>query len=506
MQGDPSEPEESNPRASRRADRRVARWLFACALLFYLPFFHGHFGGTDETSVFEATRSLSREGNFSVGWDAPYHHEGRDGRLYSHFAVGQSVLAIPFFGLGRGLSSILPPDANALLQGRERVGGKIDTLGGTVIFTVALYAPVASALLVTLFFFFERSLGVSRRSALLAAALLGTTTYVAPMSVYFLRHTTEALAILGSLLLLQRWGRGGPLRCLALGSGLACATILVRVPAAIVLPAIGFYVLWLIRKRTGEGAITWFRALLAASLPALVVGAIHVATNFLRWGTFIASPMLEQTSLLGRSPLPGLAGFLVSPGASIFLYSPLLLLTPITSNVLWRRDRALLAVVLAVSMTLLFFCSSFLFWTGLPSAPGPRYLFVVTPLLMLPLGLWLDSDPSRRLKQAVAVLAVTGLLVQIGLMSARWSAVFTLMDYMSYAPLMDFVFEPGRSPILGSWLAVWSGEIDSWFWGVWRGWNGNQGAPLPAIVLLAIWGMCATVAVRGLRRSLEVER
>ena len=108
------------------ADRRVARWLGVCALLLYLPFVHGHFFGTDETSVFEVTRSLYHHGTFEVKWEAPYHRVGRDGRTYSHFAVGQSVLALPFYGLGRAIRSVSSPRALQLLKGRPRSGGKVE--------------------------------------------------------------------------------------------------------------------------------------------------------------------------------------------------------------------------------------------------------------------------------------------------------------------------------------------------------------------------------------------
>ena len=207
--------------SSSSSDRRIAHWLGACALLLYLPFFHGHFYGTDETSVYQGARALYTQGSLAVDSPAPHHFTGRGGHLYSHFAPGQSVLAVPLFGLGGLFRTIAPESWQHAIRGRPRDGDRIDTLANPEIFAVALYSPLASAFLVALFFRLERRLGSSVRAAVIASLLLGCTTYVAMMSVYFLRHTTEAIAILGSIYFLIDRKQGGPLRSLALGSGLA---------------------------------------------------------------------------------------------------------------------------------------------------------------------------------------------------------------------------------------------------------------------------------------------
>jgi hypothetical protein len=228
--------------------------------------------------------------------------------------------------------------------------------------------------------------------------------------------------------------------------------------------------------------------------------------NWLQWGSFIESPRLDQAHLLANPLHVGLFGFLLSPGCSIFLYSPLLLLLPSTSRVFWTRHRDECAAFAAVSLCLLLLCSSFVQWTGLWSSPGPRYLFLLTPLLMLALGPWLDTRPGPRAGLVVAVLALAGGVVQILLMSARWSAVIALMDYKPFAPMMDFVFLPDRSPIEGSWLALQAGHVDAWLHGVWYGWPGKPGAPAVAAVLLSLWIVSVVVSARSLRRSLAAAR
>ena len=180
---------------AQRADRLVARRLALAFFLFYALCTHGHFSGTDELTVFEGTQSLAERGNLAVS-PAPCAHPGRGGRLHGCFAAGQSFLALPFYVTGKLSRTLLPGVWERRLGGPTMHSGRWS--GSSVeIFAVTLYAPAASGLLVGLFFLFQRRLGISLRVALIAAALVGACSYVATQSVYFLRHTTEALAVLG---------------------------------------------------------------------------------------------------------------------------------------------------------------------------------------------------------------------------------------------------------------------------------------------------------------------
>lgn len=483
-------------------DRRIARLLAGAACLFYLLFFHGHFFGSDEMAVYATTRSLYERASLEIP-PGPHRYVGRDGRVYGHFAIGQSVLALPFYGLGRMAAAVLPDAASRALAGRPAEGDLIDAHGDPQVFAVALYAVVASGLLVALFYLFERRLGISPRSAVVASLALATTTYVAAMSTYFLRHTSEALTLLGGLYLLLVWRQTRSLRALSLGVLVASSTLLVRVPATVVAPAMAAYLAWLVRVDRRSAAPTPRRQLLlAVGIPLAGVLSVHVALNGALWGTPIASPMLSQSAFFGTPIWIGLHGFLLSPGCSLFVYSPPLLLLPVTLPALWRTQRDECIAVLAISVSLLVFCARFDAWTGLWSSPGPRYLFVLTPFLMLPLGAWLDTRPPRWGWTALGLVALAGLAVQVILMAARWSAVIRIMGYKAYAPEMSFVFDARMSPVIGSARALLIGEHDVWLWGLFGGWQGDASHPFAAgvllVAILSALGFCARRLVRCL--------
>ena len=138
---------------------RVAAWLGVSCAVFYALLGHGHFKSSDEISVYEATAALWERGELVVE-KGPHVFPGREGRLYNHFAVGQSVLALPFYGLGRAFDATLPSSWTQALGGprrapRGRSGGRVE------MWAVMLYPPVASGLLVAVFFLFQRGLGAS---------------------------------------------------------------------------------------------------------------------------------------------------------------------------------------------------------------------------------------------------------------------------------------------------------------------------------------------------------
>ena len=487
-----------------RAERRLSILLTVSCFLFFLLFNHAHFKGSDELAVFEMTRSIAERGQLAI---PPLKHTevGRDGLRYSYFTVGQSLLALPLYALADVARAVLPHAWLRALEGVPiqhppyKFGGELEVT------FVCLYAPIASALLILLFFRFERALGVSLRNALISSLLLAGTSYVALLSTYFLRHTTEAVTILGAFYFYFRWRETGRMRDLILGSCVASATLLIRFPAIIAAPALAGYLGWaLLRANGGDragrasrasraGRIV--RAAPAIALPLLVALLGHFYFNLLKWGSWFDSPMVGQWARLGNPLYIGIYGFLLSPGASIFVYTPLLLLVPWTFPVMWRAHRAEALALAGLAVCFLFFFASFDGWEGLWSAPGPRYLFIIVPTLMLPLGLWLDQTPGTRAGArkwiVVGGLAAIGLYVQVVSMTVKWGSVPRLAGYAEYQPAWGFLFIPQHSPIAEmSRLFFAGGPLDPWLLSLWHGWEGFPGQPGAALVLFIVWAIC----------------
>ncbi len=142
----------------------------------------------------------------------------------------------------------------------------------------------------------------------------------------------------------------------------------------------------------------------AAALPAL---GLHFWSVWVRYGSFPAHGYGETVSL----PHPwtaGLFGQLLSPGKSVFLYSPVLLLglaawPAFRRRVEFRRDAWFF---LGLFVAQVVFYAGFWFWSG-DDAWGPRYILPATVLLVIPAVEWL----SRR--RVLPLALVAGIVAQL---------------------------------------------------------------------------------------------
>jgi hypothetical protein len=198
-----------------------------------------------------------------------------------------------------------------------------------------------------------------------------------------------------------------------------------------------------------------------------------------------------------------LRGFLLSPGSSVWPYTPLLLLAPWTLRAMASRHRAEVLCVLVVCASFLLFCSKYELWTGLYSSPGPRYLFVWTPLLLLSLGPWLDRRPGPLALAALAALAVGGLVVQLVLLLASWAHVVEAGGYLRYQPPKGFLYVWSDTPIAVAFGRVVEGDLAPWLVALARGSELAPPHPSAAIAIAAALATgataCAVSALRAVR-------
>jgi hypothetical protein len=296
---------------------------------------------------------------------------------------------------------------------------------------------------------------------------------------------------------------------LLLGSGCAAATFLIRLPAAIAALPIAAYLGWVLFHRFGSTAWRqrgFWRALWLLAAPVALALAAHVAINYLRWGALLESPMMAHRARFS-TPLSvsGVAN-LVGPGSSVFLFSPLLVLVPVLAVASWRRERAVVLLGLGSFAVFWLFFSLYDFWTGLWSAPGPRYLTAPIPLLLLPLGLWLERT-GRGGRAVFFAVAALGLVIQMALLATSWREMVFRMGYLDLATPefpFAFLFVPELSPVLVALRFFFTGQANgTWLGQVARGWPGFEGAPAAAAALVGAWLLLLLLC--GLRLGAALE-
>src|SRR5262249_42526827 len=269
------------------------------------------------------------------------------------------------------------------------------------------------------------------------------------------------------------FGDSGPVTATsaALAGALLGACALVRPAHALAVPV--FFTAILVRdgRRGLSSAIT------LAGLAAIGV-AIYLA-----WNTYLFGDAFNfgypETADRGKringfeTPLlVGLAGFLLSPGKSIFVHAPLAVVAVATVPRLARLDRGLAFLAFAMPVSYLLLYARYTQWEG-GYCVGPRYLLPTLPFLLFALGAYLDDDdPAAR--RRVLVLAAAGALVQsVGLATSFLEDQFAGRYYDQ-----DFNYRMGSAPLysqsallLRSVLAFLRGEpspplgtgFDRWF-------------------------------------------
>ena len=376
----------------------IAPAVLGLLLAAYLLAFGGKLHVIDEYSALSMTASLANGGHLYTGqmaWayngDFSQDAFGRGGWLYSKKAIGIALWTVPFYGLGKAL--------NTGTLGAGLLSSAVAAASGGV----AIYALGA---------FLSRSAKVGVALALLYG--FGTMVFVYSRVFFGEGAATMGMAIAtaGLAIALKSDASRHRRQFVLAGLGLAIS-LLARLPSALALPPALLVTAWQRWKRGGRlGELS--RDLLALSMPPGLALLLVGLANLERFGSPLRTGYTAAESF--RTPLlVGLKGLLISPGKSLFLYSPPLLLSLIAFPKALRRWPALVFFCLSSSAAQVLVYARWHAWDGGWSW-GPRFLLPVVPLFMPLVVPALEGAQQGRKALAFSVwgLSVLGLLFNIG--------------------------------------------------------------------------------------------
>jgi hypothetical protein len=187
---------------------------------------------------------------------------------------------------------------------------------------------------------------------------------------------------------------------------------------------------------------------------------------------------------------------------SLFAYSPVLLLSPWMLASLRQREPLVVGTVVGAFVCVVCLVGTYRHWPGLWTAPGPRYLYLCIPLLLLPLGPWLDANPRRG--RAIGWLAGLGATIQLALLLVPWEATVAHMGYARSGPEGPFLWSFTSGPIPGTFETLFARDTrNPWIWRLATGRLGHPAAPHRAAAWLAAWALLFAPAVWLLRRTIR---
>src|SRR5512138_3141026 len=351
------------------AERRLRVWLFVLLAAAFSIVQEGMVTPYDGQTVYEVTRSFIDHGTVAISTEFNTL-PGRDGRAYSRYGLGMSLLAaIPYAAVRPFTAG--SPHADQYLE-------------AAVSFVVGF---VAAALVVALYML-ARRLGSRAPMALLVSIGAVVGTFVLPYGKEFLSEPLTALCVVVAFerLLTGRASSAG----LALG-----AAVLVRPQCVLVAPLL-LVVAW---RRSG------FAAAVRTALGAVPGMAATLAYNIVRFG----DPLQFGYGDVGfTTPFwTGTIGLLFHPTKSLLLFAPISFVLPFALWHLWRLHRWAFLLIAGNFVVTFATAAMWFAWHGGWSW-GPRLLIPGLIPAIAAVGPWLDRSSRERI---VALLFFSGFVV-----------------------------------------------------------------------------------------------
>jgi hypothetical protein len=322
---------------------------------------------------------------------------GRWGLRYAWYELGSSVSAIPFVLAGRWLG-------HGSLEAKQ--------------FAFSLTTVPFAAAAVALVFLIYGRLGCSPARALAWSMAAGFCTLLWPYAGSSFDAALQAFWLTLAVWAVVEARAARSFRWAAVAG--AAFAMLVHVQEAYAVLAGCSVAAWPLTPERVRARVN-DRLIQTIGLGLLIGVALLFAVNALRYGNPLDTgrDITSGVSPVFGNPVMGIAGLLVSPAKSIFLYSPTVCLALLGLWRLLRRDPDGFSPIAACLAMHLLLISCFRFWAG-EWAWGPRYLVATVPLACIGLPFAWPSGQHRLVKYAVCSVGLIAQLLAISVDHQRY--------------------------------------------------------------------------------------
>ncbi|MFA9403776.1 MAG: ArnT family glycosyltransferase [Anaerolineales bacterium] len=378
-------------------------------------------------------------------------------------------------------------------------GALVSNLYITALTAVALYLLVLS-------------MDFKLSTAVVCALIFGIGTMVWPYSKTLFRDVLlmffSTIVVLGFSLSLRRGKRTTPVGFALMGIGLLGA-VLTKRTAWVLVPALMMtYLLnWgAIERKTSIRR--WLLAWAGLGIIMLIIAGNRASSStglLARYGlTHYAYALQHMIEGVGGGTMAGFVGPFISPGKSIFLFSPILLLAPFGLVKGWREHRAVFSLALTIIIILVLAQALFYRegWAGIPIW-GLRFMLLTIPLMIVLSAPIIDralSSKGGALRWLVLGLFAVSVLVQIAGAAVGWQIPllqWARAGWNPYAP--ESVWHLANLPIpihLGTLFTPESLDM-AWL----RMLPIDHRVAVMPTIFLALAGICSWLVFRTTRRT-----
>ena len=373
--------------------RRAGLLVFAFSLSLYVATSGGSMA--TDTMSYEVAKNIVEHGSVAMSYNVHdmEAHCGVDGRYYSPYGIGHPIYGIPFYLVGRTIEQ---------WSGFSTAKPEIFRKAAFV-----LGSAIAAALTVWIAFWFALRVGGDVKDATYSALTLGFATLLWPYAKFGFNAPLATLCGLAGTYATWAGVRSGRSGMQWLGGAGFAGALFVKHELVLVAVPLAVWVAFGSRDRP-----LVIKGLLRLGLPIAIAAVVTLIYNDVRFENPLDTGYLRDQTVIPGSIWIGIPGLLVSPGRSLFLYSPIALVGLGALARLWRSDRATALLFAGILGILLLFYGSLGFWDA-DRSYGPRYLVPVLPYLCISLSLWFHRSPQRGVRRAVMAVAVFSAVVQV---------------------------------------------------------------------------------------------
>lgn len=377
-------------------DVRLTRAIFVTTLAVYLLFSGREPPWGDSNVQYMAAESMVRRGalDIPVPWPDDQSRDA-DGKWYSTYPLVTSLIQIPGIGVLAAARAI-SPDSRLLLKP----------------LTSHLACSLFGAWAAMLFFKLCRQQRLSRRASSLATAIVAFATINFVYAHYSYSEIAQTAAFTGfvlHLLMFDEDPSNKNARSIGFFAGLLFSLKYVYPPG--IIGGLGI-LLWRKRK-LGKGLVAPALYCAAIAAPFVISAMIY---NYVCFGSPFTTGYSEYFARhWGENSMSRLWAMFLSPGKSIFLYSPPLLLGIVALPRMWREHRSACVISIAAIVPVLLAYSRYKLngdWSW-----GYRFCVFMTPVIALPVAVLIDAwmkQPPRRYRRLILAFAfAAGLSVQL---------------------------------------------------------------------------------------------
>lgn len=428
--------------------KKLPLYVFLFFLIVYVLYSSGTTHSGDTLWQYFTGEALVTRLSFDIDPIVPGWNSNPGKPLYTYNTIGTSFLFMPFVILDKMFDlKTVQYTPNGIFMNKFYFGSFMTAFAG--------------ALMALVFFQFSMLLFGSRIVSLFNTILFALGSYTFYYSIIW-RDIMPSMAGLFLSLYLIALYRQTRKEKLLLWSGLSLGFAGLCRTAAFFIGVIYFlYLAWLFyqEKRDARQAL---RSLAFFSAGILFFGLIQGYFNFIKFGNpfqlFLKVPGNPQLNLSLIDTVKHLWSYVASPGGSVFLYSPLLILAVPGFIFFFRKDRGLFWVMLSTVLATWIFYSVLAepHWSGaIRGEYGNRYSNSILAFLAFPAGFFLQALFAGRFwkKKAVRIvlyaLMLLTVLFQLLLLStnSRLMIQIVLADHPDYTE-ESVTYDWAHSPLL----------------------------------------------------------